>query len=178
MTNHVHMILVPELADSLGQAMRTMHTAYTAYVNRHQGFSGHLWQGRFHSCPMDESHLWSAIRYVERNPVRAGLVRRAEEYPWSSARGHCGIRHDAILADDLAWPDWLSNWRAWLRDEDEAEVTLIRKQTKTGRPWGPKAFIGKLERLLGRSLTPSKRGPKPRNLTRGRSTSLGKVLRP
>ena len=62
-------------------------------LNKRHGFSGHVWQGRFFSCPLDEAHLWAAIRYVELNPVRAGMVARAEDYKWSSAPAHCGLEH-------------------------------------------------------------------------------------
>lgn len=90
MTNHVHLVVVPEREDSLAKALRDAHTVYAMRFNTRTRLSGHVWQGRFYSCPMDETHLWTAVRYVERNPVRAGLVSRAEDYPWSSAPAHCG----------------------------------------------------------------------------------------
>ena len=65
---------------------------------------GHLWQGRFKACVLDEAHLWNAVRYVEQNPVRAGIVNRAEDYKWSSAAAHCGLREEPILSADL--PHW------------------------------------------------------------------------
>ncbi len=65
---------------SLAGALKPLHTRYAQHINRTRGVSGRLWQGRFFSCPLDEEHLWSAVRYVERNPVRAGLVERAEDY--------------------------------------------------------------------------------------------------
>ena len=162
MSNHVHLIVVPEQADSLGRAMRTLNSAYAAYVNRRQGYCGHLWQGRFYSCPMDDEHLWTAIRYVERNPVRAKMARRAQDYPWSSAAGHCRLRNDPIIAEGLPQPRWMSDWSSWLAGEDAEQVAEIRVRTRTGRPWGPGEFIRKLEALLDRSLTPKKRGRKPK----------------
>ena len=92
MTNHVHLVVVPRTPDALGQAMRRMNSQYAAYVNRRQGLSGHLWQGRFFSCPLDERHFWSAVRYVERNPVRDGLAAKA----WNSH----GPAHRPTAADD------------------------------------------------------------------------------
>ena len=92
MSNHVHFVAVPSKAEALGKAFRDLHTAYAGAWNAAQGLSGHLWQARFFSCPLDDSHLWAAVRYVERNPARAGLVVQAEDYTWSSAAAHCGLR--------------------------------------------------------------------------------------
>ena len=111
MTNHIHLVVVPEREDSLGPALRDAHTVYALYFNTRTELSGHVWQGRFHSCPMDESHLWAAVRYVERNPVRAGLAERAEKYPWSSAAAHCRLRHDALLSQDFPHEGAINDWR-------------------------------------------------------------------
>ncbi|MDK1022419.1 MAG: transposase, partial [Candidatus Hydrogenedentes bacterium] len=99
MTNHVHLVVVPQEGASLGTALHDTHTVYAMYFNSRTGFSGHVWQGRFFSCPLDESHHWAAVRYIEQNPVRAGIVDRAEDYPWSSAAAHCGRRSDAVLSE-------------------------------------------------------------------------------
>ena len=85
MTNHVHLIAVPEGEDSPGKALRDTHGPYASYFNRRYGFCGHLWQARFHSSPMDDAHFWAAVRYVENNPVRSRMVELAQDYPWSSA---------------------------------------------------------------------------------------------
>ena len=142
--------------------MRRLNSQYATYVNRRQGCSGHLWQGRFYSTPLDEPHLWAAVRYVERNPVRAGMVPRAEDWPWSSAAGHCGLTADELLSGDLEQADYVGTWRAWLLDEDDQAVRLLRQRTRTGRPCGPAEFVERLEKLLGRPLTPKKRGRKPK----------------
>ncbi len=84
MTNHVHLVVRPYTEDALGKGVGRTHFRHSQYVNRFHGRSGHLWQGRFHSCALDEEHFWWALRYVEQNPVRAELVRRAWEYGWSS----------------------------------------------------------------------------------------------
>jgi len=161
MSNHVHFVAVPAEGESLGRTYRDTHQAYAAWLNRKMGQSGHLWQGRFFSCVLDDPHLWAAARYVERNPVRAGLVTRAEDWPWSSAAAHCGRREDPLLSPiEMPWP--VPDWSAYLRDEDEAETTAIRRQTCTGRPWGGDGFIKTLESSLGRILHPRKRGPKPK----------------
>jgi len=157
MTNHVHLIAVPQREESLAKAVGRTHFAYTQYVNRLHGRSGHLWQNRFHSCALDDEHYWAAMRYVERNPVRAGLVRRAWRYPWSSAAAHCGGRDDTGLLDLDAWAEesvgW--DWRAALREpQDERIVAALRLGTSRGRPLGSDSFISKLEHLVGRRLRP------------------------
>lgn len=88
MSNHVHLIAVPTLPDGLALACRNAHGRHAAYWNAMHGASGHAWQGRFYSCPLDEVHLWAALRYTELNPVRAGLVSQPECWPWSSAGVH------------------------------------------------------------------------------------------
>jgi len=163
MTNHVHLVVVPVREQSLGLALRDAHTVYAMYFNTRTKLTGHVWQGRFHSCPMDQSHLWAAVRYVERNPVRAGLVKRAEQYPWSSAAPHCRLRHDALLSDDFPPPGVINDWKQWLSGgEDEEAVDRIRAHTHTGRPCGSPTFVDQLENLLQRALRPNKRGRKPK----------------
>ncbi len=161
MTNHVHLVVVPEREDSLAKGLRDAHTVYAMRFNLRTGLSGHVWQGRFHSCVLDDAHLWAAVRYVERNPVRAGVVEHAEDYPWSSAAAHCGLRADALLSDEFPVKGVVEDWAAWLRnEEDEDAVTRIRRQTHTGRPCGAPAFLTRLGSLLHRDLHPGKRGRK------------------
>jgi len=162
MTNHVHFVATPSAADSLGRTFRDAHQAYAAKFNRKMGESGHLWQGRFFSTPLDERHFWSAVRYVERNPVRAGLVRAAWRYPWSSAAAHCGLRADPLLSGDLELTDHVSDWKAFLSEADDPAVAEIRLKTRTGRPCGDDGFIQRLETLLARPLRPRKPGRKPK----------------
>lgn len=101
MTNHVHFVAVPHATDSMSNTFRDAHTAYATRLHLRKQLEGHLWQGRFFSTVLDEPHLWAAIRYVERNPVRAGLVTAAEDYPWSSAASHCGLRDDPLACPFL-----------------------------------------------------------------------------
>ena len=91
MTNHVHFVAVPARGDSLTKAFQRVHGDYANYFNGKYSVTGHLWQGRFKASVLDERHLWNAVRYVERNPVRAGLVRRAEDYRWSSEIGRAHV---------------------------------------------------------------------------------------
>ena len=92
MTDHVHLVCIPERARTFGSVFRPLDLRYTQHINLALGLTGRLWQGRPFSCALDEEHLIAAVRYVERNPVRARMVRKAEQYPWSSAAAHCGGR--------------------------------------------------------------------------------------
>ena len=162
MTNHVHLIAQPERANSLAKAIHDVQGAYAQRFNSKHGLNGPLWHGRFYSCALDERHMWAAVRYVERNPVRAGLVSRAEDYPWSSAAAHCNLRTDDIL--DWRWlsESGIKDWSAWLSIEDVDATQRIRERTLSGRPCGTDGFVQLIETRLGRRLSPLKRGPKPK----------------
>jgi putative transposase len=92
MSNHVHLIVVPRTVDGFALALKRTHGRYASYWNAVHQSTGHVWQGRFYSCPLDQPHLWEALRYTELNPLRAGLVSEAESWPWSSAPSHCGAK--------------------------------------------------------------------------------------
>jgi putative transposase len=163
MTNHVHLIVAPQREDSLARGVGLAHRRYAVWLNKRKGWSGHLWANRYFSTPLDEAHHWAAMRYVERNPVRARLVGAAAEYRWSSARAHvCGAA-DALLAPDSPYPGPVPDWGQWLLDPEEESAERIRRCTKTGRPCGGPSFVADLERTLGRLLHPAKRGPKPQS---------------
>jgi REP element-mobilizing transposase RayT len=85
MSNHIHLIAIPHKVDGLAQALEQTHGRYASYWNAAHQSNGHVWQGRYYSCPLDQSHLWEALRYTELSPVRAGLVLGAELWPWSAA---------------------------------------------------------------------------------------------
>jgi putative transposase len=164
MSNHVHVLAVPEHESSLAQAFGRAHNDYSRWQNVRRAQSGHLWQNRYFSCPMDETHQWEALRYVELNPVRAAMVRSAAEWPWSSAHAHLTGRDPRHL---LSMNDWHARWstRTWresleLGISDAAALDRIREATRTGRPAGSDAFLDQAEALAGRSLRPAKRGPK------------------
>ena len=163
MGNHVHLVVVPEREESLARTLHDAHTVYAMRFNSRMQVGGHLWQARFYSAPMDDEHLWAAVRYVERNPVRAGMVKHAADYPWSSAAAHCGIRHDALLSPEFPPPGQIEDWPEWLRnDGDTRMIARIRRQTHTGKPCGDDEFLSALERKLGRSVKRKKPGPKPK----------------
>jgi putative transposase len=167
MDNHVHWVVVPASKDALGQSFHALDTKYAGWVNSAKRRSGHLYQGRFFSCPLDEDYLWAAVRYVERNPVRAGMVARAEDYRWSSAAAHCGLRADPLLAPGFPPAGVVADWAEWLSTEDAQQTNAVRRQTACGRPCGSEAFVVRLEKLLERLLRPQKPGPKPQAPTPG-----------
>jgi len=103
MTNHVHLVAAPADKKSLAKAIGRTDFLYTQYVNRMHGRSGHLWQNRFHSCAVEGAGLWAALAYVDRNPVRARLVRLAWRYRWSSAAAHLGQADAAGLVKAGTW---------------------------------------------------------------------------
>lgn len=156
MSNHVHLVVVPEAPNSMERAFRHLHMRYAQRINRMMDWRGHVWQGRYFSAALDEAYFWSAIRYVERNPVRAGMVARAEDFPWSSARAHCGYAEDPLLS---ARPQWtrqitgVGNWSEWLAAGDVAtEMEMIRRRTTRGMPCGSDQFVKTLEERSGRPL--------------------------
>lgn len=166
MSNHIHLVVVPRRADSIAMALKQLHGRYAAYLNARQQSSGHVWQGRYYSCPLDAPHLWAALRYIELNPVRAGMAVESEAWRWSSAALHCGDEEVRGGVDMSLWrAAWTSSdWRAYLREGgagDEADA--IRRNTHTGRPLGTEEFVEGLEGALHRRLRPEK-GGRPRRL--------------
>jgi len=157
MTNHIHLVATPAREDSLNLAVGRTHFIYTQYINRLHGRSGHLWQGRFHSCPMDDAYAVTAMRHVERNPIRAKMRRVPWTYRWSSAAAHTGGPHPAHLLDLEAWNDLVHgvNWKEILREGDDKEtLAALRLNTQTGHPLASDSFLSKLEHALGRRLRP------------------------
>lgn len=163
MTNHVHLLVVSRQSDSLARAIGRTHGRFAQWQNKRNKWSGHLWANRFYSTPLDEEHLWTAVRYVELNPVRAGMVQRAENYEWSSARCHTRNYPDELLAPTRPFPGRVEDWSDWLTTDLPAEqVEALRKNTSTGRPTGSDGFVALLEVKLARTLKRQKRGRKPR----------------
>lgn len=161
MTNHVHVVGSPAAIDSIAKTFKYCHGIYATEFNKKYGKSGHVWQARPFSCVLDEPHTWAAIRYVERNPVRARIIDRAENYRWSSAAAHCGLRSDALLTD-LPPSRFIDSWSDWLAGEDDSDrERAIRGRTFTGRPCGTEDFVKGMEAVVGRPLAPAKRGRKP-----------------
>ena len=132
MPNHTHLVVMPQNEIGLARAIGRTHYRYTQQSHALHHQSGHLWQNRFFSCALDEAHAWAALRYVERNPVRAGLVARAEDWPWSSAAAHLGQGDTTGLLDLLTWPAThpLMEWQQALQlPEDEELLARLRITT-------------------------------------------------
>ena len=158
--NHVHLIAVPETEQGLARAIGEAHRRYTRRINFREGWRGHLWQGRFASFVMDESYLLACALYVERNPVRARLCKRAVDYPWSSAAAHVAgtddrlVKARPLLKLEPRWARILST------DADAEAIQQFRRHASTGRPAGSDRFLRRLERRVGRTLRPQRPGRK------------------
>jgi len=167
MTNHIHLIAVPERESSLARTLGSTHSEYALALNQAYGRSGHVWQNRFFSCPLGESHLLSALRYVELNPVRAGLASEPAGWPWSSARAHTVDQAlDPVL--DRRWVEHFGRWDYGEWREiltaglSGGESDSIRRATYAGEPLGSREFVAALERQTGRKLRVLARGRPPK----------------
>ncbi len=166
MSNHVHVVVIPRRPEALAEAFHQVQGRYASYWNVSHASSGHVWQGRFYSCPMDAGHLWTALRYTELNPVRAGMAAEAAAWPWSSAAAHCGTAEPDTCLEMATWrKEWSeANWRKFLQaGETEDELSALRRCTHTGRPLGAEEFTRALEQRTHRRLTPRQRG-RPRRM--------------
>ncbi len=166
MPNHVHLIATPHDANGLSRALQRVHSEYARALHMRLRRTGHLWQARFHSVAMDEKHFWAAMLYVERNPVRAGLVEQAGDWAWSSARAHLGLTPNPIL-DMIEWRTrWnSSSWNSWLSNcPADAELEArIRVATLSGLPLGAEEFRQDLQARFGIQTGPRRPG-RPRKL--------------
>lgn len=167
MTNHIHLIAVPSTEEGLQQVLKPLHMRHAQRINRERGWKGHIWQGRYFSSALDDDYLWAAMRYVERNPIRAKMVRKAENYRWSSAGGHCGLKQDPLLTKKPYWCkqfEGIGDWSAWLAEGDEPEkLEVLRRNVEKGLPCGSEKFIHRLEKMTGRALQYRPRG-RPRRV--------------
>lgn len=165
MTNHVHLGLVPETEDGLWKVLKPLHMRYAQEINSRQKWVGHLWQARFYSSPVDPEQVASVIRYILRNPVRAGIVSRAVEYQWSSAKALYTGERDEFLRFDSKWAAILETIRGipgWLDTEEQTdELSRIRDAVCRDLPIGTADFIRTLEDRTGRFLTPRSAGRPP-----------------
>ncbi len=162
MPNHVHMILTPSDGEGLSFALSRAHRLYSGFVNARARRTGHLFQGRFGSVPMDEAHVLAAARYVALNPVRARLVDDARDWPHSSVAAHLAGRDDGLVKVRPLL-DRVGNFADLIAgDPDAADFAVLRRSELIGRPLASAAFVAEAEALLGRRLTPGKRGRKSR----------------
>ena len=181
MSNHIDLIAVPAGLDSMAIAMRDTQQAYSRWLNIRLRCRGRVWRNRYFSCPLDPVHAAYAMRCVEYNPVRAGMVESVLDSPWSSARAHRGMEAPPAQLD-------LSGWQLRYPPDQWAEVLGLgfrhsgdldrpREAMRTGRPIGAPGFVAELEAKLERTLHPRKRGRKPKaeaEAPHPRATSAGK----
>lgn len=164
MPNHVHFICVPKTEDALARAFNTLHMRYAQYFNRKRASGGHLWRARFMSCALDDRSVHEEVRFIENNPVRAGISPLAEAYPWSSAKSHVTGMPDPVLTNGLLLLSAVPDWAAYLTGGgEETVVRRVRERLKTGRPAGDATFVRELESILGRRLEALPRG-RPRKI--------------
>lgn len=164
MPNHVHAVVVPADEHGLARTFGETHRRYTGYINARARRTGHLWQGRFGSVAMDEEHLHRALRYVSLNPVRARLVSRAADWPWSSVSAHLSGEDDRVVRVAPAL-ERVGDFAAFLAEEvdEDAIYAPLRRAETVGRPAGSAEWLAQLEARTGRTLAPRKRGRKPAN---------------
>lgn len=176
MPNHIHLIAVPERETAMAQSMGRINGDFARYYHLRRRSSGHVWQARYHSSPLDGAHLWRAMAYVERNPVRAHLAARAEEYEWSSARlrltGTAGLVDLTPWQERYDWPRWQEALRSSI--DEEAFGQRLQEASRRGRPLGDEQFVEGLEERCGRRLRARSVGrPKKSGEDEGKQLGLG-----
>jgi len=118
-----------------------------------------LWQGRFHSTALDEKHLWLCLRYIEQNPINAGIVARAQDYIWSSAACHCGMRDDSVLTPRTRFCGAINDWESVLTETLTVEdIALLKRRTHSGLPCGDRKFLKRMSKKVGYELIERKKG--------------------
>ncbi len=154
MPNHIHLLAVPGRETAMAQAMARTNADFARFYNLKKRSCGHVWQARYHSTPLDSAHLWRAMAYVERNPVRACLADQAEDYPWSSARwrqsGRAGFVDLSPWQERYDWPSWREALRTSV--DEEAFGRRLQEASRRGRPFGEEQFVDDLEKGCGRRL--------------------------
>jgi putative transposase len=146
----------------MAKVINRTHSRYARIVNKRHDWTGHLFANRYYSTALDELQLWQAVKYIELNPVRAGLVARAEEFPWSSARAHALNHPDALLSPRRPFPGGMRDWRGWLAEGlSVPALERLRDNTRTGRPTGEQAFVDACTVGTGLAGPPKPRGPRP-----------------
>lgn len=162
MPNHVHLILVPADAAGMSRALARVHRQYAGHLHARLKRTGHFWQGRFGAVAMDEVHLGAALRYVALNPVRARLVPRAEDWRWSSVHAYLRRRDDGLTTTGPVRERFPKFADLIAAGPDEDAFERLRRAESIGRPLGDERFLARLERRIGRTLAPGKRGRKPK----------------
>ncbi len=175
MTNHVHLLVTPQTTDGVSRMMQTLGRHYVRYFNYTYKRTGTLWEGRFKSCVVDaDNYLLICQRYIELNPVRAGMVASPGEYPWSSFKASgmgksvkLWTPHHLYTELGITEPDRISAYNELFSLHlDDAVLDNIRSVSNMGMALGNEKFRREIEELSGRRVTPLKRGPKSKDLKR------------
>jgi putative transposase len=163
MGNHVHLLLTPQATGSCASLMKTLSHRYGQYFNRKYLRTGTLWEGRYRSCIVeDAAYVLACHRYIDLNPVRAGIVPGPVDYPWSSFAGNVGLRSDPLLTrhdvlESMASGDYLALTQQRLDDD---LLTSLRTSLRGGYPLVGEALRERLGKLTSRKLQRDKPGPK------------------
>jgi putative transposase len=163
MPNHVHLLLVPASTDGLRRCLAAVHRAYARCLNARRDVTGHFWQGRYGSVPLDDAHLYEALRYVLLNPVRARLADSASAWRWSSARAYLAGSEDGLTSP---WPmrQRIPDMPAYLgAAPDTARLQRLRAGETIGRPAVSTDIMLQLEAYTGRQLAPGTGRRRPRS---------------
>lgn len=171
MPNHAHLLVIPSDEEALPKMMQGITLCYSKYFNGEKGRTGRLWECRYHSTIVDrDAYLWTVCKYIETNPVKAGIVKRSEDYPFSSAKAHILGRKDPLLKEVLFNKTELNEYREFVRVEEDSEIVEeIRKQTRSGKPLGNEKFLNTLSEKLGRSLFFRPKGRPRKNFRESRN---------
>ena len=160
MTNHVHLLTKPKSEESLSKMMQGLTLCYTQYCNRAHKRTGRLWESRYHSCVVErDTYLWVVARYIEQIPVRAKVVKKPEDFRYSSARAHILGVKDETLTEPLFNEETRADYKKFVKGViPEKEKDAIRTTARTGRPLGSDRFLARLQRKLKRNLAVKARG--------------------
>ena len=162
MTNHVHHLALPREKDSLKWTFQMTHKRYAEYINAKSNCTGHLWQARYYSSPVDDRFFWVALRYILRNPVEAGMTQHSVDYRWSSARALCGLDENDMPTGSSRYAERLrakTDWMLWLSTPENKEcVDRLRASTLRDLPTGSPEFLDMLEREHQVSAHPPQMG--------------------
>ena len=161
MPNHVHLVMVPSDRNGLSRAVGETHRRYSGYINARLRVIGHLFQGRFGCVAMDEAHLIAAVRYIALNPLKASLVTQATAWQWSSAAALAAGRNDVLVNVEPVLKR-IGDFMVFMgQPEDSDRSKALERGLTIGRPLMDTSALAEVERQLGVSVVPRKRGPRP-----------------
>ena len=163
MTDYTYLLLIPIHPKGLSKALKPLHMAYSQYLNTKLGKSGTNWQGRFFSAVLDDIHSRIAFQFVASNPVKAKLVKRLDDYLWSSASAHLHQKFDPVLTApqeslDIAHQAVKDIHTLGWGDEHERKFDELRRNTLMNLPYASKDYIEELQNIYSRNLTFRRRG--------------------